>query len=74
MTSNARPSLICNSAARPASTTAVVGFAHCHALVTVDAHGNPYARLHESLGDTPPVEYEQQHADRGPTTLVGVAA
>src|SRR6266852_4286953 len=22
---------------------AVVGFAHCHALVTVDAHGNPYA-------------------------------
>src|SRR6266568_359741 len=23
--------------------TAVVGCAHCHALVTVDAHGNPYA-------------------------------
>jgi putative transposase len=29
------------------------------------------ARLHESLGDIPPLEYEQQHADRQPTTLVG---
>jgi len=28
-------------------------------------------RLHESLGDIPPAEYEQQHADREPTTLVG---
>ena len=28
-------------------------------------------RLHESLGDIPPVEYEQQHADREPITLVG---
>jgi putative transposase len=29
------------------------------------------ARLHGSLGDVPPAEYEQQHADREPTTLVG---
>jgi len=28
------------------------------------------ARLHESLGDIPPAEYEQQHADRQPITLV----
>ncbi len=32
------------------------------------------ARLHESLGDIPPAEYEQPHADRGPTTLVGATA
>jgi len=30
-----------------------------------------HARLHESLGDTPPAEYEQQHAVRAATTLVG---
>jgi putative transposase len=29
------------------------------------------ARLHESLGDIPPHEYEQQHAEREPITLVG---
>jgi len=29
------------------------------------------ARLHESLGDIPPAEYEQQHADHEPITLVG---
>jgi putative transposase len=29
------------------------------------------ARLHESLGDPPPLEYEQQRAGREPTTLVG---
>jgi transposase InsO family protein len=29
------------------------------------------ARLHESLGDIPPIEYEQQHVDREATTLVG---
>ena len=29
------------------------------------------ARLHESLGDIPPAEYEQLHADREATTLVG---
>ena len=29
------------------------------------------ARLHESLGDIPPLEYEQQHAEREPITLVG---
>ncbi len=29
------------------------------------------ARLHESLGDIPPLEYEQQHARREATTLVG---
>jgi putative transposase len=29
------------------------------------------ARLHESLGDIPPAEYEQQQAEREPTTLVG---
>jgi putative transposase len=29
------------------------------------------ARLHESLGDIPPAEYEQLHALREPTTLVG---
>jgi putative transposase len=29
------------------------------------------ARLHESLGDIPPVEYEQPHLDREATTLVG---
>ncbi len=28
------------------------------------------ARLHESLGDIPPLEYEQLHAGREPTTLV----
>ena len=28
-------------------------------------------RLHESLGDIPPAEYEQQHADREPITLIG---
>jgi len=32
------------------------------------------ARLHESLGDIPPVEYEQQHPDREPTTLEGATA
>ena len=29
------------------------------------------ARLHESLGDIPPAEYEQHHADREPITLAG---
>jgi putative transposase len=29
------------------------------------------ARLHESLGDIPPAEYEQQRADREPITLLG---
>jgi putative transposase len=29
------------------------------------------ARLHESLGYIPPLEYEQQHTEREPTTLVG---
>ena len=29
------------------------------------------ARLHESLGDVPPAEYEQQHALREATTLAG---
>jgi putative transposase len=29
------------------------------------------ARLHESLGDIPPAEYEQAHIDREATTLVG---
>jgi putative transposase len=31
------------------------------------------ARLHESLGDIPPLEYEQQHALREATTLVGAS-
>lgn len=31
------------------------------------------ARLHESLGDIPPLEYEQQHAHREATTLVGAS-
>jgi putative transposase len=31
------------------------------------------ARLHESLGDIPPVEYEQLHVDREATTLVGAS-
>jgi putative transposase len=29
------------------------------------------ARLHESLGDIPPLDFEQQHAEREPITLVG---
>ena len=29
------------------------------------------ARLHESLGDIPPLEYEQLHTGREPTTLAG---
>jgi putative transposase len=29
------------------------------------------ARLHESIGDVPPAEYEQLHADREATTLAG---
>jgi transposase InsO family protein len=29
------------------------------------------ARLHESLGHIPPLEYEQQHAEREPITLAG---
>jgi transposase InsO family protein len=29
------------------------------------------ARLHESLGDIPPLEYEQQHGQQEPITLVG---
>jgi putative transposase len=29
------------------------------------------ARLHESLGDMPPVEYEQKHDLPSPTTLAG---
>jgi transposase InsO family protein len=29
------------------------------------------ARLHESLGDIPPVEYEQRYAEREPITLAG---
>jgi putative transposase len=29
------------------------------------------ARLHESLGDIPPLEYEQNHLPRRPTTLAG---
>ena len=28
-------------------------------------------RLHESLGDIPPLEYEQQQATQRPTTLAG---
>ena len=32
------------------------------------------ARLHESLGDIPPVEYEQQQADREAITLAGASA
>ena len=32
-----------HAAAAAVCPAAVVGFAHCHALVTVDAHGNPYA-------------------------------
>jgi putative transposase len=32
------------------------------------------ARLHESLGDIPPLEYEQQHSEREPITLVGATA
>ncbi len=32
------------------------------------------ARLHESLGDIPPAEYEQQHARREATTLAGATA
>ena len=36
--------------------------------------GSTNARLHESLGDIPPAEHEQPHADRGPTTLVGATA
>ena len=31
------------------------------------------ARLHESLGDIPPVEFEQLHAPREATTLVGAS-
>src|SRR5712691_4511660 len=31
-------------------------------------------RLHESLGDIPPAEYEQRHALREATTLVGASA
>jgi putative transposase len=31
------------------------------------------ARLHESLGDIPPVAYEQLHVDREATTLVGAS-
>jgi putative transposase len=30
-------------------------------------------RLHESLGDIPPAEYEQQHTLREATTLVGAS-
>jgi putative transposase len=34
-----------------------------------------HARLHESLGDIPPAEYEQQHAElEEPITLIGSAA
>ena len=29
------------------------------------------ARLHESLGHIPPLEYEQRHREREPITLVG---
>ena len=32
------------------------------------------ARLHERLGDIPPLEYEQQHGEREPITLVGATA
>jgi putative transposase len=32
------------------------------------------ARLHESLGDIPPVEFEQQQADREAITLAGASA
>jgi putative transposase len=32
------------------------------------------ARLHESLGDIPPLEYEQRHARRDPATLAGAMA
>ncbi len=32
------------------------------------------ARLHEALGDIPPVEYEQQHIPRDPITLARAAA
>src|SRR5438270_14033185 len=31
------------------------------------------ARLHESLGDIPPAEYEQQHGEREATTLEGAS-
>jgi putative transposase len=32
------------------------------------------ARLHESLGDIPPDEFEEQHAEQEPITLVGATA
>jgi putative transposase len=32
------------------------------------------ARLHQSLGDIPPAEYEQLHAPREPTTVAGASA
>src|SRR3989442_1907516 len=32
------------------------------------------ARLHESLGDIPPVDYEQQQADREAITVAGATA
>jgi putative transposase len=31
------------------------------------------ARLHQSLGDFPPIEYEQRHAQRRPLTLAGAS-
>jgi len=44
-------------------------------LAVVEHIGWHYAgRLHESLGDIPPLEHEQQHADRQPTTLAGAIA
>jgi putative transposase len=33
-----------------------------------------HARLHENLGDVPPLEYEQLHALREATTLAGATA
>jgi hypothetical protein len=47
---------------------------HCLSLSPTLPIAHALARLHASLGDLPPIEYEQQHALREPTTLAGATA
>ena len=47
---------------------------HCFSLLPTLPIAHALAHLHASLGDLPPIEYEQQHALRKATMLAGATA